>query len=78
MKVFENLIQTLTNEVINPKACGVQRKGAKPKTNFFKAEWICFTFFFQSGQIYMKDAESAETNEKSLFRILVIEIWTFL
>ena len=35
-------------------------------------------FFFKIEQIYMKDLESAESNEKSnfrLFRFLIFELW---
>ena len=32
----------------------------------------------KSGYIYMKDAECAETNEKSIFRFLIFEMWSFL
>ena len=34
-------------------------------------------FFYKSGKIYMKDEEYAETNEKSIFKFLVFEIWSF-
>ena len=34
-----------------------------------------YNFFFKRGEIYMKDAGCAESNEKSIFRILVLEIW---
>ena len=30
---------------------------------------------FKSGQIYRKDAECAEANEKSIFRFLVFGLW---
>ena len=33
---------------------------------------------FKSGQIYMKDAECAKMNEKSIFRYLFFELWSFL
>ena len=33
---------------------------------------------FKSFHIYMKDAESAKTNEKSIFRFLVFELWSIL
>ena len=31
----------------------------------------------RNGRIFMKAAECAETNEKSIFRFLVFEIWSF-
>ena len=33
---------------------------------------------FKSVQIYMKDAECVETNEKSIFRFWFFELWSFL
>ena len=30
------------------------------------------------GHIYMKDAERAEANEESIFRLLVFELWLIL
>ena len=54
--------------------------GAKPPTMFFSQ--IGKMFFdktnqnFKSGHIHMKDAECAETNEKSISRILFIVIWS--
>jgi len=35
-------------------------------------------YFFKSGQIYMEDAESAGSKEKSIFRFLLNELWSFL
>ena len=32
-------------------------------------------FFFKSVQIFMKDLECAETNEKSIFQFLFFELW---
>ena len=32
----------------------------------------------RSGHSYMKDAECAESNEKSIFRFLFYELWSFL
>ena len=43
---------------------------------FFLAKWA--NFFFKSGRNYMKDAECAETNKNSIFRLLVFDIWPFL
>ena len=37
-----------------------------------------YNFFFKSGQIYMKDAECAESEEKSNFRFPFFELWSFL
>ena len=34
--------------------------------------------FFRSGQIFMKDVQWAETNEKSIFRFLCFELWSIL
>ena len=34
--------------------------------------------FFKSGQIYMKDAERAESKEKLIFRFLFFELWSFM
>ena len=35
-------------------------------------------FFSKSVQIYMEDAELAESKEKSNFRFLFFELWSFL
>ena len=35
-------------------------------------------FFFKNVQIYMKDAECAEINGKSIFRFLFFELWSLL
>ena len=50
----------------------------KKTSIFFLAKWMDKFFFFKSGQIYMKDAECAETNEKSILWFLLFEIWLFL
>ena len=34
-------------------------------------------FRFRSGQIYMKNAEYAESKEKSYFRFIFFELWSF-
>ena len=64
-----------------PAAVGGE--GGKAPNNFSLAKWInSWTFFFfqnfKSVHIYMKDAEFAETNDKSIFRFLILEIWWFL
>ena len=33
---------------------------------------------FKSGYIYMKDTQYVDTNEKSIFRILIFGIWSIL
>ena len=49
-----------------------------------KIEFIYFSkmfqqiFFLKRVQIYMKDADCAETNEKSFFPLLLIELWSIL
>ena len=45
---------------------------------FFQIQYIFDNFFFQSVQIYTRDAACAETNEKSIVRFLFFEIWSFL
>ena len=54
--------------------------GAILPPNLFLSKWInsCDHFFFTRVQIYTKDAECAETIEKSNFLFLVFEIWSFL
>ena len=39
---------------------------------------IKIIFFFTSGQIYMKDAEYAESKKKLIFWFLFFEFWSFL
>ena len=36
-----------------------------------------FNFFFKSVQIYMKDVECSESNDKSNFRFLLFELWSY-
>ena len=77
--VFANLIQMLTSEARFLNLKTVRSRGADHNQLFF-TRMIIFSknyfqnnsifFQFKSGQIYMKDAECAETNEKSIFRIL--------
>ena len=77
----QSLIRKLRNLRMNDrKACGVQGHspgwasgGRSHSPNFFLAKWVNpWTHFFQnfkSVQIYMKDVECAEANEKSVFAI---------
>ena len=59
-------------------------EGEAPHQFFFCCQMDEIFFdkhFFESGHIYMKDAEYTETNEKSFFQFLqslVFEIWSFL
>ena len=67
----------------SPPSLGV---GPSTKKQYFLLtkwinSWVKMFQIFESVHIYMKDAECAETNEKSMFRFLrflVFEIWTFL
>jgi len=45
------------------------------KTIFFSK---MFQYLNKSVQIYMKDAEYVESNEKSIFQLLFFEFWSFL
>ena len=43
-----------------------------------KFQFFFSNFFYKSVQIYIKDAECAWRNEKSVFRFLFSELWSFL
>ena len=79
-EILANLIQTLTSKarLLNLKACGVQGRnqhqwrvwgGRAPHQLFFnQMNKFMDNFFpnFKSVHIYMKEAEFAESNEKSI------------
>ena len=83
LSFFFYLIHTQTSKakVLNPKIYRVQERspswgmrGEAPHKKIFyfqKFETFFFqtvsTFFFRSGHIYMKDAERAKINKKSIF-----------
>ena len=50
--------------------------GVKRPTKTFEQNFFFQFFFFKSVQIYMKDAEFAESKEKSYIRFLFFELWS--
>ena len=60
--------------ILNHKACGVQGRSpggvcgelSPPPKKISRVHKFMYNFFFISGQIYMKEAECAESNEKSV------------
>ena len=76
------LVKESTNPKKNSQTMDAFWQGAKPHTNFFffqkcsniSEQKIFLSFFFKSFQIYMTDAESAESKEKSNFRFLFFRI----
>ena len=86
---YANLIQTLTSEArvsiqkfvgsrLAAPLGGVGDEAAYQNIFFSKMDTMFFhKKKFKSGHIYMKDAECAKTNKKSIFRLLVFEIWSF-
>ena len=85
-KLFFNIWQNVNLNTIEikyifrkkkQKFCLFVRK--KNSTFFFsKIYFFLKITFFRSVQIYMKDAEYVETDEKLIFRISIFELWSFL
>ena len=73
-QIFANMQLTLTSEanVLNSKHAGSRGQATVGGHLFCRLDrFMDKKKLFKSGQFYMKDAESAEINEKSFFSFLL-------